>query len=110
MDNKRSNNMILDDTERAVINERRVEFEALVSLLLAHKSVDGEEAERLAHWVAFSCLGNNHLWQDMKLNNRMELSGLLRDNFRPLFDKNTKDMKWKRFFYKQICGWEGFHM
>ena len=57
-----------------------------------------------------ACLRDNHLWQDLRLANREELSLLLKKHFKTLFDKNTADMKWKKFFYKQICESEGFYL
>lgn len=89
---------------------RLEEYQDLLKLLLDHKSGEGMDTERTAEWVARSCLGDNHLWQDLRLANREELSLLLKKHFRPLFDKNTADMKWKKFFYKQICESEGFYL
>lgn len=82
---------------------RTDEYEDLVQLLLAHRSDDSDETRWLASAVAAASLGNDHLWQDLGLANRQELSDLLRDHFGPLFAKNTGNMKWKRFFYKQLC-------
>lgn len=79
------------------------EFADLHALLMAHRSEDSEESQWLACMVATACLGNNHLWQDMGLPNRSMLSELLRRYFTTLHNKNTGDMKWKKFFYKQLC-------
>lgn len=79
------------------------EFDDLHALLMAHRSQDGEESQWLACVVATACLGNNHLWQDMGLPNRSVLSELLRRYFTSLHDRNTGNMKWKKFFYKQLC-------
>jgi nitrogen fixation protein NifQ len=79
------------------------EFDDLVELLLDHRSGDSEETEWLACAVATACFGNNHLWQDMGLPNRAVLSELLRRYFTALHDKNEGNMKWKKFFYKQLC-------
>lgn len=92
----------------AIPEARRQEYEDLLGLLLDNLSVEGEEAAAEAEFVAASCLGGNHLWQDMGLPDRGALSAIIRVNFRPLFDANTKDMKWKKFFYKKICEREGF--
>jgi nitrogen fixation protein NifQ len=87
---------------------RRDEFDDLLGLLLDNKSGPDHEAEMMARWVAVSCLGENHLWQDMALPNRGALSSLMETHFKPLYDRNVDDMKWKKFFYKQICVREGF--
>jgi len=50
-----------------------------------------------------ACLGDNHLWQDLQLASRAELSALMRHWFPSLVEKNCHDMKWKKFLYKQLC-------
>jgi nitrogen fixation protein NifQ len=52
----------------------------------------------------------NHLWQDLGLANRGELSTLMLRHFTRLARRNTEDMKWKKFFYRMICREEGFRM
>jgi nitrogen fixation protein NifQ len=86
------------------------EFDDILNLLLDHADVPGEESRGMAEFIAFSALGDNHLWQDMGLRDRAELSELMRGYFGPLAAKNTSDMKWKKFFYKQICEREGFKL
>ena len=79
------------------------EFDDLVALLLDHRSDDSEETEWLAFAVATACFGDNHLWQDVGLPSRAVLSELLRGYFGSLYEKNAGNMKWKKFFYKQLC-------
>ncbi len=79
------------------------EFDDLLALLRAHRCDDSEETEWLARAVATACLGDNHLWQDLRLPNRAALSELLGRYFPALSAKNTGNMKWKKFFYKQLC-------
>ncbi|MBS3908202.1 MAG: nitrogen fixation protein NifQ [Actinobacteria bacterium] len=86
------------------------EYIDLVNLLLSNRAFENGETERLAHVVAFACLGENHLWQDMCLQSRLQLSDLLHTHFTPLARKNTYDMKWKKFFYKQLCELEGLNL
>jgi nitrogen fixation protein NifQ len=45
----------------------------------------------------------NHLWQDLGLDSRRDLSELMTRHFKPLAMRNTQDMKWKKFFYRTIC-------
>jgi len=52
----------------------------------------------------------NHLWQDLGLANRDELSRLMVRHFPALALRNSQDMKWKKFFYRMICRDEGFSM
>ena len=82
------------------------EIEEVTALLLDHADAAvGSAADRaeVAGLVALACLGDNHLWQDLQLANRGELGVLLRRWFPALAAKNTGDMKWKKFFYKQLC-------
>jgi len=52
----------------------------------------------------------NHLWQDIGLANRDELSRLMMRHFVTLAHRNDQDMKWKKFFYRMICRDDGFNM
>jgi len=82
---------------------REDEIKDLVALLLDHRASDREEVTWLAYALATGCMGSNHLWQDMGLTGRQALSDILRNNFTALHDKNVGNMKWKKFFYKQLC-------
>ena len=55
------------------------------------------------------CMGNNHLWQDLGFWSRTDLSQFMQTNFPRLAAKNSKDMKWKKFLYKQLCLSEGIY-
>lgn len=79
------------------------EFEDLVCLLLEHRRVADRESAWLAYAIATACMGENHLWQDMGLPNRSVLSGLMKRHFTALAMRNIGDMKWKKFFYRQLC-------
>ncbi|MDO9315395.1 MAG: nitrogen fixation protein NifQ [Burkholderiaceae bacterium] len=82
------------------------EIEDLVDLLTAGagaESVDREEALWLAHALSQASLGDNHLWQDLHLPSRRELSALMGRWFPALAARNDRDMKWKKFLYKQLC-------
>lgn len=79
------------------------EFEDLLELLLEYRAVPDEASARIAHWIASAAMGENHLWQDMGLPNREALSELLRTHFPRLAAKNVGNMKWKKFFYRELC-------
>jgi nitrogen fixation protein NifQ len=86
------------------------ELEDLVALLNDHADPHAgpaDEANCVAHALACASLGQNHLWQDLLLPSRRELSALIGHWFPRLAAKNTHDMKWKKFFYKQLCEREG---
>lgn len=82
---------------------RQDEFEELVELLFDHAAQRGKEALRMAHVIARACLGQNHLWQDLGLPNRQVLNDLIRYYFPALYTRNAGNMRWKKFFYRQLC-------
>ena len=51
-----------------------------------------------------------HLWQDLGLANRGELSRIMLRHFAALARRNDQDMKWKKFFYRMICRDDGFSL
>ena len=72
--------------------------------LLASNSTSGLRLEQwLAVIVARRAQRPNHLWQDLGLRERGELSLLMSRHFAPLAACNTQDMKWKKFLYRILC-------
>lgn len=57
--------------------------------------------------VARRSLQPNHLWQDMGFRDRGELGIMLRRHFPELVRRNDRDMKWKKFLYRELCRREG---
>lgn len=86
------------------------EFDDLVELLLRNRTVEDEPSAWLAHAVATASMADNHLWQDMGLPGRTVLSQLLHQYFAPLASRNVNDMKWKKFFYRQLCEQAGLKL
>ena len=89
--------------EAGAADARLDEFDDLLSLLLEHRVEPSEERVWLCYAIASASMGDNHLWQDMGLPNRKVLSDLMAQNFPKLKEKNVGDMKWKKFFYRQLC-------
>jgi nitrogen fixation protein NifQ len=90
-------------------DERGDEREELVRLMLMHRAGDDPSEVWMAYVVAAGCMAADHLWQDLGLPARGELTALMRRNFPTLAARNVKDMKWKRFLYKQLCEAEGIY-
>jgi nitrogen fixation protein NifQ len=87
-------------------SQREDEVADVRALLLDHASASAgtpDECAAMAEHVALACLGDQHLWQDLQLASRAELSALMRHWFPGLVARNSGDMKWKKFFYKQLC-------
>ncbi len=95
------------ELRQELLEMRRDEWSELRALLLANRAEDNVITSLLADIVAAGCLGGDHLWRDLGFNNRAQLGDLMKINFRPLFLANHADMKWKKFFYKQLCEQEG---
>ncbi|MEW5890266.1 MAG: nitrogen fixation protein NifQ [Pseudomonadota bacterium] len=79
------------------------EFDDIVQLLLDHRARADAASEQLCYTIAMAAMGDNHLWQDLGLSSRKELSVLMQEHFPALAAKNVGDMKWKKFFYRQLC-------
>jgi nitrogen fixation protein NifQ len=79
-------------------------------LLLANRSTESDLSRWLSAMVARRAMESNHLWEDLGLRDRDELTRLLDRHFAPIACKNTKNMKWKRFFYRSMCEDDGFVM
>jgi nitrogen fixation protein NifQ len=82
----------------------RGEEEACLFDLLNRGATGGTPFEAmLAAMIARRAMRPHHLWQDLGLRNRDELSRLMSTHFAPLAARNRRDMKWKKFFYRMIC-------
>ncbi|TWB89422.1 nitrogen fixation protein NifQ [Bradyrhizobium macuxiense] len=79
-------------------------------LLLARRSTEGDIGRWLAAMIARRAIEPDHLWEDLGLRNRGELSRLLSRHFAPLAACNINNMRWKRFFYRTLCEDEGLVM
>ena len=89
---------------------RMLEKQDLEQLLRRFAFQNNPEAECLVSSLVAACLGSDHLWQDLGLWSRSELSALLKHNFPELAARNSRDMKWKKFLYKQLCEEEGLYV
>lgn len=89
---------------------RSLEWDELRRLLLTHRAGRDASEVLMANIVCSGCLGSDHLWEDLGLFNRKELSELMERNFPTLAARNDKDMKWKKFLYKQLCIAEGIYV
>jgi nitrogen fixation protein NifQ len=86
------------------------EVAMLRDLLLASRTDESDDSDLLAAMVARRALEPNHLWEDLGLRDRSELTRLLMRHFGPLARRNVRNMRWKRFFYRTLCESDGFVM
>ena len=90
--------------------ERLPEREEVLSLLLEYRANQDESEGWIAEIVVAACMGMDHLWQDLGLWSRNELSEMLMANFPGLAQLNQRNMKWKKFIYKQLCERDGTYV
>lgn len=87
------------------------EEEQMVATMLAQScSRPGPVGPWLASILARRALEPNHLWEDLGLAARADLSKLLDRHFGGLAARNTRNMRWKKFLYRSLCEAEGFSM
>lgn len=87
------------------------EEEEQLHQLLSHFRADSSP---LCDWItsiiARRAMSPRHLWQDLGLLERAELTRLMNEWFPTLAAANTDNMKWKKFFYRKLCEHEGFSL
>lgn len=89
-----------DDEEAAMVRD----------LLIGQRSSESDVGIWLAAMIARRAMEPNHLWEDLGLRDRAELTRLLGRHFAPLAARNINNMRWKRFFYRMLCEDDGLVM
>lgn len=85
------------------VDARHEEYIDIFELLLEHALSGDVHSIAIARWIALSCCGQDHLWEDLGLPERPALGALLARRFPALHAKNVHNLRWKKFFYKQLC-------
>ncbi len=88
---------------RELFSMKAPERKELITLLCHHKNKQDPWTELMAVIVATACLTKFHLWESLGLETRAQLGELIKHNFPTLHALNTENMRWKRFFYRQLC-------
>lgn len=76
-------------------------------LLQSHGRAGAAIETWLAHIIVRRALQPDHLWSNLGVRSRKELSQTLFRHFGALAEQNVRDMRWKKFFYRQLCQTEG---
>lgn len=90
--------------------DRMPERDDLIALMMDERAGADDNEQWIAELIASACMGMDHLWQDLGLWSRSELSEMLQHNFPALAARNDRDMKWKKFLYKQLCDKQGIYV
>lgn len=83
--------------------ERSSEVEDVERLLIGTLVAVTPRERRVAKLLALGCLGSSHLWSDLGLRDRGQLKELIAEYFPEMVRRNNLNMRWKRFFYRQLC-------
>ena len=100
---------VAPETEPSII-ARDEEEAQLLELLRRFRVDDTMQTEWIVSIVTRRAMAPRHLWQDLGLRNRNELSALIGRFFPRLAADNVDNMKWKKFFFRKICELEGFSL
>lgn len=87
----------------APVPARLPDQEAIALLLLWRGGARCAESHWLAAIIGRRALESRHLWEDLGLPNRRALNDLMRRHFPAIHAANAQNMRWKKFFYRQIC-------
>lgn len=99
-----------ENVRDGIINESDEEEKSVRDILGMYSTGAGRLERHLAAIIARRCKSPHHLWQDLGLRNREELSWLMKRHFARLAEKNQHNMKWKKFLYRMVCRSEGFKL
>lgn len=89
---------------------RAEEVKDIIQLLISQRAQNSSLEILFSKILGAGCLGSSHLWKDLGLPSREDLRVLLEINFPALAASNIKNMRWKKFFYKQLCEQEGSYV
>jgi len=95
-------------TDKPIPVSRVGEYRGLVKLLMDHAATPDQNTLEIAEWIARSALEPGHLWRGMGVESRDDVRRTMKQYFPELEAANDKDMRWKKFLYKRLCGWSGF--
>jgi nitrogen fixation protein NifQ len=80
---------------------------ALAAFLLSHVresgAADVADAECLASIITHACLRPDHLWRDLGLGGRDEVTDMLSRYFPALVARNVDGMRWKKFLARELA-------
>jgi nitrogen fixation protein NifQ len=83
---------------------------AIATLVLWRGGAASDEARWLAAILARRAMEASHLWEDLGLANRQALSEMIARHLPGLAKSNHLNMRWKKFFYRQICSDAAFSL
>lgn len=78
---------------------------ALAALLQTHAnpSVNEDDTRCIAAIIAHACLRPDHLWRDLGLSGRDDVTSMLERYFPTLVIRNTANLRWKKFLARELA-------
>jgi nitrogen fixation protein NifQ len=92
--------------EHAAATQHQRFVDDLRKLLLRHERppiTNAIDAWCLATIVASACLRPDHLWRDLGLDGREDVSAILLRHYPALVARNVDNLRWKRFLAQQVA-------
>ncbi len=86
-----------------LIAGRASERDDLFRLLMDHANTELNWHKEVAWVLSNASMSSYHLWQSLGLDERPTLGRLIGFYFPTLHAGNVNNMRWKRYFYKQLC-------
>lgn len=83
---------------------------AIATLILMRAGDRRPEARWLAAILARRAMETRHLWEDLGLPSRAALGALIARQLPRLDAANRQKMRWKKYFYRQICADAAFSL
>lgn len=70
---------------------------------LASPDVDADDARALATILAHACLRPDHLWRDLGLSGRDDVTQMLTRFFPDVVARNTENLRWKKLLARELA-------
>jgi len=96
--------------ERIAASEHRAFADAMRAMLLQHESslaATDLDAQCLATIMATACLRPDHLWRDLGLDGRDDVTAILTRHYPRLVARNMDGTRWKKFLARELALAEG---
>lgn len=96
---------LLDDVPAKLVSGEGLglEWDDILRLLMEHRAHKSPSEVWIAKIISVACMARAHLWEDLGLWSRPTLTKMIARNFPDLAERNSKNMRWKKFLYKQLC-------
>ncbi len=74
----------------------------LINLLWKYRVNNSSESKLMAAVISAACYGSRHLWEDIGLTGRPEVTCLLETHFPDVARRNVQNYKWKKFLFVEL--------